>query len=144
MQQKNAYWLGGSWKHKTQIWISWQAYPIPIGYYNKKHQKFKFLGGREVLPLDSKNIQRKLWKIQRKNQETEYFSFWPYKQFCSISKKVCCIPEVLTHIEVYIHAKWQMSYTYICHKWHKWHIWHVCCSYIHHMYVCQYRCQKKR
>ena len=27
---------------------------------------------------------------------------------------------------------------------HIWHIWHVWCSDIHHMYVCQYGCQKKR
>ena len=52
-------------------------------------ENFKFLVGQEVLPLDSKNIQRK-------NQDTGYFTFWAYKQFCRISKKVCCITEVLT------------------------------------------------
>ena len=49
-----------------------------------------------MLPLDLINKQRKFWKIQRKNKETRYFSFSSQKQFCSISKKVCCIPEALT------------------------------------------------
>ena len=30
--------LGGSWKHKSHIWISWQVYPIPMGY-TKKYPK---------------------------------------------------------------------------------------------------------
>ena len=35
------YWVrlcivGGSWKHKSQLWISWQAYPIPIDLFKNR------------------------------------------------------------------------------------------------------------
>ena len=62
---------------------------------------------------------------------------------------VGCIPEVLTLLLTPILTYLYMSYArchvcHICQICHIWHIWHVWCSDIHHMYVCQYGCQKKR
>ena len=68
---------------------------------------------------------------------------------CRISKTVGCILEVLTllltPILKYIGiSNARCHICHICHIWHIRHIWHVCCYDNHHMFVCQYRCQKKR
>ena len=60
-----------------------------------------------------------------------------------------CIPEGLTLLMTPILTYVCMSNAWChrcqkCHICHIWHIWHVWCSDIHHMYVCQYGCQKKR
>ena len=60
-----------------------------------------------------------------------------------------CIPEVLTLLMTPILTYVCMPNAWChrcqkCHICHIWHIWHVWCSDIHHMYVCQYGCQKKR
>ena len=91
--------------------------------YTKKYPNFKFLGGQEVLPLDSQNIQRKFWKIQRKNKETGYFSVWPWTQFCKISKMVGCIPEVLALLLTPKLKYMCMSNAryHICQIWHIWY-----------------------
>ena len=78
-----------------------------------------------------------------------YFNFWPYKYLCRIFKMIGCSPEVLTLLLTPISTYVCMSNArrhscQKCHICHLWHIWQVWCSDIHHMYGCQYGCQKKR
>ena len=82
------------------------------------------------------------WKIQRKNQEADYFHILPLIQFFWISKMVSCIPEVFWHLycPTYI---WYVTEHHSCHICHIMTYMTFISYVIHHMYVCQYRCQKK-
>ena len=99
-------------------------------------KKFQIPSCPGSAPPTLEKYRKEILKNTKEKSETGYSSFWPLKHFFWISKIVGCIIEVLTlfltPILTYIYVKCQMSYmTYMTYV-------------IHHMYVCQYGCQKKR
>ena len=78
------------WKHKNQIWISSQVYPIPMGY-TKKYPKYQIPRWPESAAPRITKYTREILKNTKEKSRNRIVPFLALKQFCMISKVIGCI-----------------------------------------------------
>ena len=116
--------------------------PIYLGIIigNLKGQSFPTSSSIRIFAL---KYTKEILKNTKEKSGIGIFQFLAIQRIFRISKMVGCIPEVLTLLLTPI-LKYICMSNARCHICQICHICHLCMVInAHHMYVCQYGCQKK-